>query len=74
MKRLLAHTRDRVDQLRADIRRRLAGTHLIEEMPHHPEHVRPLPDPVEREACGDIAEQLLDEGLADVAARAGWIR
>lgn len=66
--------RDRLDRLRSSIRRRRAGTHLLEEMPRHPEHVRPLPDPVEREEFDDLAEQLLDDGLADIAERTGWTR
>jgi hypothetical protein len=43
-------------------------------MPGHPERVRALPDPHEHEQFGDIAEQLLDDGLADVAEDLGWMQ
>jgi hypothetical protein len=45
----------------------------IEDMPAHPERVRPLDDPAADQAYGDIAEQLLDGGLADVAEDLGWM-
>ncbi|WP_395109823.1 hypothetical protein [Actinomadura sp. SCN-SB] len=42
----------------------------LTDMPHHPETVRRLDDPAEDEMYGDIAEQLLDGGLADGGAQA----
>lgn len=44
----------------------------LEDMPGHPEKVAPPPDSGEAEAFGDLAEQLLDEGLAEVAEETGW--
>jgi len=46
----------------------------LDDMPGHPETVRRLDDPAEDETYGDLAEQLLDDGLADVAERLGWMR
>lgn len=54
-------------------RRRYCPTRL-EDMPGHPERVRYLDDPAEDEAFGDIAEALLDAGLADICERARWMR
>lgn len=72
--RILDAARARLDATRAEIRRRRAGTHLLEEMGGHPEQLRRLTDPVEEEAYWDIAEQLLDGGLAEIAEQTGWIR
>lgn len=38
----------------------------------HPERVQPIGDPVADETFGDIAEQLLDDGLFEVCEEAGW--
>ncbi|MCW2720488.1 hypothetical protein, partial [Pseudonocardia sp.] len=37
------------------------------------EHVRPLADPAEEQTFADIAEQLLDDGLAEVCEELGWM-
>jgi hypothetical protein len=64
--------RGRLDHQHARLRRRRAGTHLIEEMGHHPERIREMPDPVANEVYADIAEQLLDDGLADIVDETRW--
>lgn len=46
----------------------------LDDMPGHPEAVRDPADPLEAEEFDDIAETLLDDGLADVAEELGWIR
>jgi uncharacterized membrane protein len=46
----------------------------IEQMPGHPERVRRLTDPAADAAYWDIAEQLLDDGMADVVERLRWCR
>lgn len=46
----------------------------LDEMPGHPESVRYLDDPTEDEIFGDLAEQLLDEGLGDLCERTGWFQ
>lgn len=46
----------------------------LEEMPGHPERVRYLEDLTEDETFGDIAERLLDEGIADLCERTGWFQ
>lgn len=66
--------RSRIDHQHARRRRRRAGTHLIEEMGHHPERIREMPDPVANEVYADIAEQLLDDGLADIVDETRWTR
>lgn len=70
----LDRVRDRIDDTRAAIRRRRTGTHLLEEMPAHPEQIRDLPDPIDDGIFRDITEELLDDGLADVAEETGWTR
>jgi hypothetical protein len=62
----------RLDHQRGRLRRRRAGTHLLEEMAGHPERIREMPDPVANEVYADIAEQLLDDGMADIAEDTGW--
>jgi hypothetical protein len=47
---------------------------LIEDMPGHPERVRELADVADWQTFWDYAEQLLDDGLADVAEKLGWMR
>jgi hypothetical protein len=74
MKHPITAVRARRDQLRGTIRRRRAGTHLLEEMSGHPERVRDLPDPAAVRAYWDIAQGLLDDGMAQVIERAGWFR
>lgn len=64
--------RARLDDQRVRLRRRRHGTHLIEEMGGHPERIREMPDPVANEVYGDIVEQLLDDGMADIAEDTGW--
>lgn len=56
------------------LRRRLQRTVPIEHMPGHPERVRLLPDPIEQEAFGDIAEALLDDGMWRTVERLRWMR
>jgi hypothetical protein len=46
----------------------------LDEMPGHPEYVQPIGDEDADEIFGDIAEQLLDDGLADFAEEQGWMR
>lgn len=49
-----------------------------EDMPGHPEHVRPTGDPVTDSEFWDTAEALLDDpqepDLAAVAEKVGWLR
>lgn len=46
----------------------------LEDMPGHPEKVRAVDDPVAEEAFWDTAQALLDDGMAEVNDRWGWIR
>lgn len=46
----------------------------LEEMPGHPERVRPTGDPIADKRFGDLAVELLNGGLAEVAEELGWLR
>lgn len=71
MRELLARLRDHAE---VTTRRVWNGTFSHERMPGHPERIRRLPDPDEDLAYWDAAEQLLNDGLAEVCERTGWIR
>lgn len=74
MRHVVARLQDRAEIARGNLRRVLRRTRPLEEMGGHPERVRRLPDPVEDLAYSDAAEELLDDGLAEIVMRTGWMR
>lgn len=74
MRRLIIRWQARADRRRGARLRRRVGTHLLEEMPRHPERIRALADPVAAAEYADIAEELLDDGLAEIVEETGWAR
>lgn len=57
------------------VRQRLQpGRHRdLAELPGHPEKIPPPPGFTDDPFC-EIAEQLLDDGMAEIAERIGWMR